>query len=190
MFRPGPWVGAVHPINKPDYQGGSADIQEYGRQQDGSDGRQQDGSDGRQQDGLADTVTEAASANFEPNNQLGSLTPSGAHGGGPPSHSTPPTSPTKQKRTKFYAVTVGKRCGVFQRWYFILNFSMHGSLTVESRTYVSALTSGTPGATFQGFNSLEEAEDEYFAVKALGHVKVVRVPGDELIYGPLSDAKM
>ena len=92
--------------------------------------------------------------------------------------------------TKFYAVTVGKRCGVFQRWYFILNFSMHGSLTVESRTYVSALTSGTPGATFQGFNSLEEAEDEYFAVKALGHVKVVRVPGDELIYGPLSDAKM
>lgn len=63
-------------------------------------------------------------------------------------------------------------------------------LTIEFRTYVSALTSGTPGATYKGFNTFEEAEDDYLAAKALNHVRVVRVPGDELTYGPLSLAKM
>ena len=113
----GPWVGTVHPINKPNYQGGSADIQGYSRQQDGSDSRQQDGSDGRHQDGLADTITEAASANSEHKNQLGLLTPHGACGGGPPSCSTPPTSaysPTKQKCTKFLQSQLGSEVVCFR----------------------------------------------------------------------------
>lgn len=97
----GPWVGTVHPINKPNYQGGSADIQEYSRQQ----------------DGLADTITEAASANSEHKNQLGLLTPHGACGGGPPSCSTPPTSaysPTKQKCTKFLQSQLGSEVVCFR----------------------------------------------------------------------------
>ena len=88
----------MHPVNKPEHQ---------------------DGSDGVQQDGRADTVIEAAPANSQPHDQLDSLTSPGTRGGGPPSGSIPPTpanSPRKQNRTKFYSVTVGKCCGVFQRW--------------------------------------------------------------------------
>ena len=63
-------------------------------------------------------------------------------------------------------------------------------LTVESRTYISALTSGTPAAMYKGFNTFEEAEDNYLVAKGLNHIRVVRVPGDELTYRPLSLARM
>lgn len=99
----------------------------------------------------------------------------------PPQAHTPPAplplsiSPvtTPRRGRKFYSVTIGKRCGVFDKW-----------------SYAKTLVDGVSKATFTGFKVYDDAVKDYFEAKAAGLVRVVRDPGDELIYGPLSKAVM
>ncbi|KDR76586.1 hypothetical protein GALMADRAFT_49895, partial [Galerina marginata CBS 339.88] len=88
---------------------------------------------------------------------------------------TPPTphpSPRKS-HCKFYSVTVGKRCGVFKTW-----------------NYVHALTTRVSGASYCSFKTYEEAAEDYYKAKKANLVQVVRIPGDELTFGPLAEAIM
>jgi hypothetical protein len=61
---------------------------------------------------------------------------------------------------------------------------------LEPRSYVKALVDGVPGASYTSFKIYEDAADDYAIAKAGGHVRVVRDPGDELDFGPLSMAIM
>ena len=58
------------------------------------------------------------------------------------------------------------------------------------RSYVKTLVDGVSKATFTGFKVYDDAVEDYFEAKAAGLVRVVREPGDELLYGPLSKAVM
>ena len=58
------------------------------------------------------------------------------------------------------------------------------------RSYVKTLVDGVSKATFTGFKVYDDAVEDYFEAKAAGLVRVVRDPGDELLYGPLSKAIM
>jgi hypothetical protein len=55
---------------------------------------------------------------------------------------------------------------------------------------VKSLIDGVSGATYTSFKIYEDAADDYAIAKAGGHLRVVRNPGDELKYGPLSMAIM
>jgi len=63
-------------------------------------------------------------------------------------------------------------------------------LTSEPRSYVKALVDSVPGCTYTGFKTYEDAANDYAIAKAGGLVRVVRNPGDELNFGPLSAATM
>lgn len=52
------------------------------------------------------------------------------------------------------------------------------------------MVDGVPGASYTSFKIYEDAADDYAIAKAGGHVRVVRDPGDELDFGPLSMAIM
>ncbi|EDR11732.1 uncharacterized protein LACBIDRAFT_314282 [Laccaria bicolor S238N-H82] len=89
-----------------------------------------------------------------------------------PTLQTPHSSPHKQSsRAKFYLVVVGRQCGVFENW-----------------AYVSALTTSISGNSHCSFNTHEASLQNYFEAKRLGLVKVSRLPGDEHIFGPISQA--
>ncbi|EDR06634.1 uncharacterized protein LACBIDRAFT_328490 [Laccaria bicolor S238N-H82] len=110
--------------------------------------QQHNGSSPYQQDRLDDfgttTLTRSFNSPFEPYNFPG--TPDG-----PPTPRTPHSSPRK---TRFYSVVVGRRCGVFESW-----------------AYVHALTSGIPGNCQRGFKTAEAALQDYHEAKRLGLVK-------------------
>ena len=55
---------------------------------------------------------------------------------------------------------------------------------------MKSLVDGIPGASYTSFKIYEDAADDYAIAKARGHVRVVRHPGDELNFGPLSMAIM
>lgn len=55
---------------------------------------------------------------------------------------------------------------------------------------MKALVDGVSGACYTGFKIYEDAADDYAIAKAGGYVRVVRNPGDELEFGPLSMAIM
>ena len=63
-------------------------------------------------------------------------------------------------------------------------------LTWTCRSYVKTLVDGVSGATFTGFKVYDDAVEDYFEAKAAGLVRVVRNPGDERVFGPLSLAIM
>ena len=109
-----------------------------------------------------------------------------------PSSMAPVPSPSRRRARKFYSVTIGKRCGVFQQWcvYWSIMTGYFFPLTWRFRSYVKTLVDGVSGATFTGFRIYDDAVEDYFEAKAAGLVRVVRNPGDELVYGPLSMAVM
>ena len=55
---------------------------------------------------------------------------------------------------------------------------------------MKALVDGVPGASYTGFKIYEDAADDYAIAKAGGYVRVVRNPGNEFNFGPLSMAIM
>ena len=55
---------------------------------------------------------------------------------------------------------------------------------------MKSLIDGVSGASYSSFRIYEDAADDYAIAKAGGYVRVVRNPGDELKYGPLSMAIM
>ena len=55
---------------------------------------------------------------------------------------------------------------------------------------MKALVDGVPGCCYTGFKTYIDAANDYTIVKAGGHVRVVRDPGDELNFRPLSVAIM
>ncbi|KIJ90797.1 hypothetical protein K443DRAFT_76055, partial [Laccaria amethystina LaAM-08-1] len=125
----------------------------------------QDGLADNRQDGLADRAASADSG--YPYNCLlaGSAT-----------NATPASSSVRSRRMphKYYSVTVGRRCGVFTGW-----------------TYVHSLVNRAPGSACFGFKSREEAFEDYYVMKAKGHVRLSgREPGDEQEFGPISGAIM
>ena len=72
-----------------------------------------------------------------------------------------------------------------------LNFLVIKSLLrSKPRSYVKSLIDGVSGASYSSFRIYEDAADDYAIAKAGGYVRVVRNPGDELKYGPLSMAIM
>ena len=56
------------------------------------------------------------------------------------------------------------------------------------RDNVYCYIDGVSGACFKGFLTHEQAAKFYLEAKKKGLVSVVRDPGDELSFGPLSDA--
>ena len=60
----------------------------------------------------------------------------------------------------------------------------------QSRAYISALITGISGNSHCSFNTREAALQNYFEAKRLGLVKVSRLPGDEDIFGPISEVEL
>ena len=58
------------------------------------------------------------------------------------------------------------------------------------RATVFSLVKGIPGSRYTGFRTYEGAYWDYYTAKKEGKVRVVRGPGDEFIFGPLSRACM
>ncbi|EDR02663.1 uncharacterized protein LACBIDRAFT_308190 [Laccaria bicolor S238N-H82] len=157
-------------------------------QQDGLGDNQQDGLANTRQDGLADRTPALSPARPQQTQDCFASSSEGpfTH----PAPSTPTCSPARpnttpptpafslarphQTQPKYYSVTVGRRCGVFTGW-----------------TYVHSLVNRVPGSACFGFNSREEALEDYHTMKTHGHVHVSgRVEGDEQEFGPMSDAIM
>ena len=109
---------------------------------------------------------------------------------GPLSISAPVPTQYRRRTRKFYSVTIGKRCGVFQQWCVFYGLLYLFPLTQTCRSYVKTLVDGVSGATFTGFKVYDDAVEDYFEAKAAGLVRVVRNPGDERVFGPLSLAIM
>lgn len=53
---------------------------------------------------------------------------------------------------------------------------------------VEPLVRGVHGARHKSFPTYSLAQEFYCGAKTLGKVRIVRDPGDEEIYGPMSDA--
>lgn len=56
------------------------------------------------------------------------------------------------------------------------------------RDSVEPLVLGVPGARHKSFSTHELAKEFYLGAKTFGKVKIVRDPGDDEVYGPMSDA--
>ena len=61
---------------------------------------------------------------------------------------------------------------------------------MENRNFVTTLVSGVSGSSFKGFKSYQDAIEDYYEAKSRGSVCVEREPGDEAMFGPLSQAIM
>ncbi|KIJ90577.1 hypothetical protein K443DRAFT_116395, partial [Laccaria amethystina LaAM-08-1] len=73
---------------------------------------------------------------------------------------------------KYYVVLVGKKTGVF--W--------------EEWVNVEPLIKKVSGARHKSFRTHDEALTFYLDAKTQSKVRVVRNPGDDCIYGPISQA--
>ncbi|KIJ91641.1 hypothetical protein K443DRAFT_53805, partial [Laccaria amethystina LaAM-08-1] len=73
---------------------------------------------------------------------------------------------------KYYSVTVGRRTGVLFPW------------------YVKPLVEGVSGGLAVGFKTHDAAMHDYLSAKRKGLVRVVRNPGDDILFGPRSEAEM
>ena len=64
-----------------------------------------------------------------------------------------------------------------------------GGANISShRENVFLLIDGVSGARFKGFPTHEQAAAFYFETKENGLVKVIRDPGDDMLFGPLHNA--
>ena len=70
----------------------------------------------------------------------------------------------------------------------IYTLSLHVVIVCLHRPYVKTLTEGLKGvATFQGFEIFKIAAENYNKAKSIGLVRIMRLPGDDIRYGPKSE---
>lgn len=61
-------------------------------------------------------------------------------------------------------------------------------LISPNRDMVESLIRGVHGAHHKSFPTYTLAREYYYGVKTFGKVRIVRDPGDDEIYGPMSNA--
>lgn len=101
-------------------------------------------------------------------------------------------STPRRRRKKYYVVSVGKCTGVFDSWH-VKRFLSYRSFVLIiysglNRPLVQSYTSGVSGSCQKSYSTYEEAFEVYEDLKEKNLLQVLRVPGDEAIFGRIEDS--
>lgn len=98
-------------------------------------------------------------------------------------------APRNAAHRKYYVICAGKKCGVFwEEWYAHGSHFAQVTHTLFRRTHVEILIKNVSGARYKSFRPFAKAMEYYLLKKGSGEVELIRNPGDDIIFGPLSEA--